>query len=91
MKDYQNRIHTRWDCKCHVVFIPKKRKNKIFGLLRQHLGEIFRELARHKECAVVEGHLMPDHVHMCLSIPPKYTVSSGVCYIKGKSRIAIAR
>ena len=91
MKDYQSLSHTRWDCKYHVVFIPKKRKKKIFGVLRQQLGEIFRELARHKECAVVEGHLMPDHVHMCLSIPPKYAVSSVVGYIKGKSAIAIAR
>ena len=75
MKEYQSLAHTRWDCKYHVVFIPKKRKKKIFGVLRQHLGAIFRELAKHKEVVVVEGHLMSDHVHICLSIPPKYAVS----------------
>jgi putative transposase len=74
-----------------VVFIPKRRKKAIFGRLRRHLGAIFRELAKHKESEVVEGHLMPDHVHMCLSVPPKYSVSHVVGYIKGKSAIAIAR
>lgn len=91
MKDYQSLSHTRWDCKYHVVFIPKQRKRKIFGVVRRHLGEIFHELAGHKESTIVEGHLMPDHVHMCLSIPPKYAVSNVVGYLKGKSAIAIAR
>jgi len=91
MKEYQSLSHTRWDCKYHVVFIPKKRKKKIFGVLRQHLGEIFHELARHQESKIVEGHLMPDHVHICISIPPKYAVSKVVGYIKGKSAIAITR
>lgn len=91
MKEYQSLAHTRWDCKYHVVFIPKRRKKKLFGTLRRQLGEVFRELAQHKESAVVEGHLMPDHVHMCLSIPPKYAVSNVVGYIKGKSAIVIAR
>ena len=91
MKDYQSLSHTRWDCKYHVVFIPKKRKKKIFGALRRHLGEIFRDLAKRMDSAVVEGHLMSDHVHICLSIPPKYSVSNVVGYIKGKSAIAIAR
>jgi putative transposase len=74
-----------------VVFIPKKRKKKIFGALRRHLGEIFRELAKQRDSVVVEGHLMSDHVHICLSIPPKHSVSNVVGYIKGKSAIAIAR
>lgn len=91
MKEYQSLSHTRWDCKYHVVFIPKRRKKKMFGVLRRHLGGIFRELARHKEVQVLEGHLMPDHVHMCLSIPPKYAVSNVVGYMKGKSAITIAR
>ena len=91
MKEYQSLAHTRWDCKYHAVFIPKRRKKVIFGSLRRHLGEIFRELAKHKESEVVEGHLMPDHVHMCLSVPSKYSVSHVVGYIKGKSAIAIAR
>ena len=91
MPDYQSLSHSRWDCKYHVVFIPKKRKKRIFGVLRQHLGEIFRELAKQKESQIVEGHLMGDHVHMCISIPPKLAVSHVVGYIKGKSAIAIAR
>ena len=91
MKEYQSLSHTRWDCKYHIVFIPKKRKKKIFGELRKHLGEIFHELAKHQESKIVEGHLMSDHVHICISIPPKYAVSKVVGYIKGKSAIAIAR
>jgi len=73
------------------VFIPKRRQKVIFGALRKHLGEIFRELALQRGSKVVEGHLMADHVHMCLSIPPKYSVSNVVGYIKGKSAISIAR
>jgi putative transposase len=91
MKEYQSLSHTRGDCKYHVVFIPKRRKQTIYGALRRHLGEIFRELAQQRECKVVEGHLMIDHVHMCLSVPPKYSVSNVVGYIKGKSAISIAR
>jgi putative transposase len=91
MKEYQSLSHTRWDCKYHVVFIPKFRKKAIFGALRKHFGEIFRELALQRESRVVEGHLMTDHVHMCLSIPPKHSVSHVVGYIKGKSAISIAR
>ena len=91
MKEYQSLSHTRWDCKYHVVFILKRRKRKVFGALRRHLGQIFKELAQHKESKVVEGHLMPDHVHMCISIAPKYAVSNVVGYMKGKSAIAIAR
>jgi putative transposase len=91
MKEYQSLEHSRWDCKYHVVFIPKGRKKMIFGKLRKGLGALFHELASHKECKIVEGHLMSDHVHMCLSIPPKYAVSNVVGYIKGKSAIQIAR
>ena len=91
MKGYQSLSHTRWDCKYHVVFIPKRRKKAIFGVLRKELGGVFRALAQQRESAVVEGHLMIDHVHICLSIPPKYLVSSVVGYIKGKSAITIAR
>ncbi|MFZ6707851.1 IS200/IS605 family transposase [Undibacterium sp. TC9W] len=91
MKEYQSLSHTRWDCKYHIVFIPKYRKKLIYGALRKHLGEIFRELAKQRECSVVEGHLMIDHVHMCLSVPPKYSVSNVVGFMKGKSAISIAR
>lgn len=91
MKEYQSLSHTKWDCKYHVVYIPKRRKKLLFGRLRRELGGVFRELAEQKGCQIVEGHLMPDHVHMCISIPPKYSVSSVVGYLKGKSAIAIAR
>jgi putative transposase len=91
MKEYQSLSHTRWDCKYHVVFIPKRRKKQVFGALRKHLVEVFHELASHKESKIVEGHLMHDHIHMCISIPPKYAVSNVVGYLKGKSAITIAR
>ena len=91
MKEYQSMAHTKWDCKYHIVFIPKKRKKVIFGVIRKHLGSVLHELAGKKECKILEGHLMSDHVHMCISIPPKYSVSNVVGYIKGKSAISIAR
>ena len=86
-----NLSHTKWECKYHVVFIPKYRKKVLYKGLRQHLGEIFRKLAEQKESRVEEGHLQPDHVHMLISIPPKYSVSQVIGYIKGKSAIHIAR
>ena len=91
MKDYQSLNHTKWDCKYHVVFIPKRRRKQIYGAIRKYLGEIFHELARQKESKIIEGHLCADHVHMCVSIPPKFAVSSVVGYLKGKSAISIAR
>ena len=91
MKEYQSLAHTKWGCKYHIVFIPKKRKKVIFGVIRKHLGSVLHELAGQKECKILEGHLMSDHVHMCISIPPKYSVSNVVGYIKGKSAISIAR
>ena len=83
--------HSRWECKYHVVFIPKYRKKSLFGRIRSELGAIFRRLAEQKESRIEEGHLMPDHVHMMISIPPKYAVSQVVGFIKGKSAIHIAR
>ena len=91
MRDYKSLAHTKWDCKYHVVFIPKYRKKVIYGTLRAHLRDIFHELAKHRESEIVEGYLKPDHIHMCISIPPKYPVSKVVGYIKGKSAISIAR
>ena len=91
MRDYQSLNHTTWDCKYHVVFIPKRRKKAIFGAICKHLGKVLHELAVQKGCQIVEGHLQPDHVHMCISIPPKHAVSYVVGYIKGKSAISIAR
>ena len=91
MRDFKSLAHTRWDCKYHVVFIPKRRRKLIYGKLRKMLGEIFHELASRKDCRIEEGHLMADHVHICISIPPKYSVSNVVGYLKGKSAITIAR
>ncbi len=91
MREYKSLSHTTWDCKYHVVFIPKRRRKVIYGSLRQYLGGIFHELASYREIEIEEGHLHVDHVHMCLSIPPKYAVSSIVGFLKGKSAIAIAR
>jgi len=91
MYDQQSLGHTVWDCKYHVVWIPKCRRKVLYGELRRHLGEILRELATQKQSKVLEGHLMPDHVHVLLSIPPKYAVAQVVGFIKGKSAIYIAR
>src|SRR3974390_2040641 len=85
MDEYESLSHTTWTCKYHVVFIPKCRRKALYQELRRHLGEVFRKLALQKESKVEEGHLMPDHVHMLLSIPPKYAVPQVVGFIKGKS------
>ncbi len=91
MDDARKLNHTKWQCKYHVVFIPKMRRKVLYGELRRYLGEVFRALAVQKESLIEEGHLMPDHVHMMISIPPKYAVSQVVGYIKGKSAIHLAR
>ena len=91
MKDLRSLSHTTWDCKYHLVWIPKYRKKIIYGQLRKYFGEVFRDLALHKETKVLEGHLKGAHVHMLVSIPPKYAVSQVVGYMKGKSAIHIAR
>ena len=83
--------HSKWECKYHVVFIPKRRRQTLYGAVRKYLGEVFHRLARQKESQIEEGHLMPDHVHMLISIPPKYAVSQVIGYIKGKSAIHLAR
>ena len=88
---YESLSHSKWDCKYHLVFIPKYRKKVLYGQIRQFLGPVFRELARQKECEIIEGHMVQDHVHMLIKIPPKHSVSSIVGYIKGKSAIAVAR
>jgi putative transposase len=91
MDEYESLSHTKWECKYHVIFIPKCRRKTLYGSLRKYLGEVFRRLAERKQCRIEEGHLMPDHVHMLISIPPKYSVSEVVGYIKGKSAIDLAR
>jgi putative transposase len=91
MDDYESLKHTRWECKYHVVFIPKCRRKKLYEQLRQHLGDVFRQLAQQRESKILEGHMVVDHVHMLISIPPKYAVAQVIGYIKGKSAIHIAR
>ena len=91
MSKYRTLQHTEWECKYHIIFIPKYRRKVLYGSLRKHLGEIFRRLARQKECEIEEGNLMADHVHIMISIPPKYSVAQVMGYIKGKSAIHIAR
>lgn len=88
---WKSLAHSRWGCKHHVVFIPKYRRKAIYGEIRASLGGIFHELARQKECRIVEGHLLVDHVHMCIEIPPKHAVASIIGFLKGKSAVAIAR
>ena len=88
---YQSLGHSKWECKYHVVFVPKYRKSVLYGKVREYLKLIFHELAKQKGCEIVEGHMVQDHVHMIISIPPKYSVAEIVGYIKGKSAIAVAR
>ena len=91
LDQYQSLSHSRWDCKYHVVFVPKGRRSALYGQIRQHLGAIFHALARQKEAEIIEGHVMTDHVHMMIRIPPKYAVASVIGFLKGKSAMAIAR
>ena len=91
MDKYQSLNHTAWDCKYHVVFIPKCRRRTLYLELRRYLGEVFRRLAQQRESEILEGRLMPDHVHRLIQIPPKYPVSNVIGFIKGKSAIHLAR
>jgi len=91
LSEYRRSNHTEWNCKYHIIFIPKYRKKVLYGKLRSRLGAVFRQLAHQKESEIEEGHLQPDHVHMLISIPPKYAVAQVVGFLKGKSAIYIAR
>lgn len=91
MDKYESLSHTKWECKYHVVFIPKCRRKALYAQLRQYLGEVFHKLALQKESRIEEGHLLADHVHMMIAIPPKHSVSQVIGYIKGKSAIHLAR
>src|SRR5262245_35264386 len=88
---YESLSHSKWDCKYHVVFIPKARKKVLYGKIRKFLGPVLRELAGQRGSSIVEGHMVQDHVHMRIRIPPKYAVAEVIGYIKGKSAIAVAR
>ena len=91
MSSYNSLSHSRWDCKYHVVFIPKGRKRSLYGKIRKFLGPVFHELARQRHSEILEGHMVQDHVHMLIRIPPKYSVAEVIGYLKGKSAIAVAR
>jgi len=91
MDEYESLSHSKWECKYHVVFLPFCRRRVLYGQLRQHLGEVFRRLAEQKESRIEEGHLLADHVHIMISIPPKYAVAQVIGFIKGKSAIHLAR
>ena len=91
MKDWRSLSHVKWDCQYHVVIVPKYRRKEFYGKLRDRIGEILRELCRQKEVELVEGNAMPDHVHMLLKIPPKYSVAMTMGYLKGKSAVRIHR
>ena len=88
---YENLSHSKWDCTYHIVFIPKCRKKELYGKVRKFLGSVFHELAGQRRSKIVEGHMVQDHVHMMIQIPPKYAIAEVVGYIKGKSAIAVAR
>ena len=91
MKDWRSLAHTKWECKYHIVFVPKYRQKVLYGKRRKRIGEILRELCRHKGVEILEGHAMIDHIHLCLSVPPKYSISMIIGYLKGKSAIRIHR
>jgi putative transposase len=91
MHDWQSLSHVCWECKYHVVFVPKYRKKRLYGKARRRVGEILKQLCRQKEVDLLEGHLMPDHIHMCLSVPPKFSIAFVIGFLKGKSAVRIHR
>jgi putative transposase len=91
MHDWQSTSHVRWDCKYHIVFVPKYRKKVLYGKIRKKVGEILRDLSKQKGVEILEGHLMPDHVHMCLKVPPKFSIAFVIGFLKGKSAVRIHR
>jgi putative transposase len=91
MHEWQSQSHVRWECKYHVVIIPKYRRKVFYGRLRHQIGQILRDLCRQRGVELLEGHAMPDHIHLCLSIPPKYSVAYTIGFLKGKSAVRIHR
>jgi len=91
MHDWSSLSHVRWDCKYHVLFVPKFRQKKLYGKFRARVGEILRDLCRQRGVELIEGHLMPDHIHMCLGVPPKYSIAFVIGFLKGKSAVLIHR
>jgi len=91
MHDWQSLSHVRWDCKYHVVIVPKYRKKVIYGKLKRQVGPILRRLCQQRGVELLEGHAMPDHIHMCLSVPPKFSIARMIGFLKGKSAVRIHR
>ena len=91
MRDWQSLSHVKWECKYHIVWVPKYRKKVLFGKVRRRAGEIIRELCRQRDLEIIEGHAMPGHIHTCISIPPKYSVANAIGFLKGKSAIRLHR
>jgi len=91
MRDWQSLSHVKWECKYHIVWVPKYRKKVLYGKVRRRTGEIIRELCRQRDLEIIEGHTMPDHIHTCISIPPKYSVANAIGFLKGKSAIRLHR
>jgi putative transposase len=91
MHEWQSLSHVRWECKYHIVIIPKYRKRMLYGKVKKHVGEVIKEVCRQRGIELIEGHLMPDHIHMCVSIPPKHSVAFAIGFIKGKSAVRIHR
>ena len=91
MKDWRSQSHVKWDCKYHVVIVPKYRRRKFYGSLRGEIGKILRDLCRQKDIELAKGNALPDHVHLLVSVPPKYSIANTVGFLKGKSAIRINR
>ncbi len=91
MRDWQSLSHVKWECKYHVVWVPKYRHKVLYGKVRERVGEIIRELCRQRDLEIIEGHAMPDHLHACISIPPRYSVANAIGFLKGKSAIRLHR
>ena len=91
MKDWRSQAHVKWECKYHVVFLPKYRQRKVFGSERREIGAILRQLCRQKGVEVLQGNALPDHLHMLLSVPTKYSIAMTIGYLKGKSAVRIHR
>ena len=91
MHDWQSLSHVRWDCKYHVVIVPKYRKKTLYGKFRHQVGDVLRDLCRQRGVELLEGHLMPDHIHMCLKVPPKFSIAFVIGFLKGKSAVRIHR
>ena len=91
MKDWQSQAHVKWECKYHVVMLPKYRRKVLYGKIRREIGRILRDLCRQKGIELVEGNAKADHMHMLLSVPPKYSIAMTLGYLKGKSAVRIHR